>query len=206
MNRPYDNSRREQQAAENRQRILDAAVALLGDGDDVEFSMPAVARRAGVSVPTVYRNFPDRDALLDAVDLALASRRGAPTFPTEAAGIRAMIPQLIAFYERNHDAVRAGHRSAAMREVHEHGRRARDRRFAAVFAPETAHLPADEAHAVQALCRVLMGADAFLTLVDRFGCQPRAIASAVGWALDTLLQRLRDDRLAGRTTLTEPSP
>src|SRR5262245_59662714 len=55
--------RRAAMAADSRRRILEAATAVLARGVD-ELSMPAVAREAGVSVPTVYRNFPDKNALL----------------------------------------------------------------------------------------------------------------------------------------------
>jgi AcrR family transcriptional regulator len=53
-------------AARNRARVLDAAQVAFGEvGLDAQ--MEDVARRAGVGVGTVYRHFPTKDALLDAV-------------------------------------------------------------------------------------------------------------------------------------------
>jgi AcrR family transcriptional regulator len=53
-------------AALNRQRILDAArEAFAATGS--ETSMAEVARRSGVGPATVYRNFPSRPALLEAL-------------------------------------------------------------------------------------------------------------------------------------------
>ncbi|MGH3585274.1 MAG: TetR/AcrR family transcriptional regulator [Pseudonocardia sp.] len=50
----------------NRVQIVDAAGALFAErGPDVP--MEEIARRAGVGVGTVYRRFPDRDALVQAV-------------------------------------------------------------------------------------------------------------------------------------------
>jgi AcrR family transcriptional regulator len=53
------------QAEATRRRILDATISVIGE-DLAALSIPAVARRAGVSVPTVYRYFPDKEALVDA--------------------------------------------------------------------------------------------------------------------------------------------
>jgi AcrR family transcriptional regulator len=52
-------------ARKNRDRILTAARAAFDDGADP--SMAEVARRAGVGMATLYRNFPGRRELLEAV-------------------------------------------------------------------------------------------------------------------------------------------
>lgn len=53
-------------ARRNRERLLDAATALILElGTDPP--LDAVARRAEVGIGTLYRHFPDRDALLHAV-------------------------------------------------------------------------------------------------------------------------------------------
>jgi AcrR family transcriptional regulator len=64
--RSYDNSLRAEQAAATRDRIVDAAIDVLSEGAD-KLSIPAVANAASVSVPTVYRHFPSKAALVDAV-------------------------------------------------------------------------------------------------------------------------------------------
>jgi AcrR family transcriptional regulator len=52
-------------ARRNREAILNAARELFAESGDV--AMYEVARRAGVGQATLYRNFPDRDALLAAL-------------------------------------------------------------------------------------------------------------------------------------------
>jgi AcrR family transcriptional regulator len=47
-----------------RDRLLDAAEALLRDGGPEKATVPAIARRAKVAVGSVYRRFPDKDAVL----------------------------------------------------------------------------------------------------------------------------------------------
>jgi AcrR family transcriptional regulator len=55
-------------ALRNRQRLLDAAVEhILAVG--AQPSLDAIARQAGVGIGTLYRHFPDREALLKAVAL-----------------------------------------------------------------------------------------------------------------------------------------
>src|SRR4051812_42879642 len=64
MKRTYQSSVREEQAGRTRQALLDACEALLLEGPAESVTLPAVARRAGVTKPTAYSYFPDNDALL----------------------------------------------------------------------------------------------------------------------------------------------
>ena len=50
----------------NRERVLEAAKAVFSAGGS-EASLEAVARRAGVGIGTLYRHFPTREALFEAV-------------------------------------------------------------------------------------------------------------------------------------------
>ncbi|MDT7762400.1 MAG: hypothetical protein QOC63_1820 [Mycobacterium sp.] len=53
-------------ARRNRERVLEAAVrAFASDGADV--TLEAIAKTAGVGIGTLYRHFPTRDALVEAV-------------------------------------------------------------------------------------------------------------------------------------------
>jgi AcrR family transcriptional regulator len=53
-------------AIRNRERVLEAAKVVLGAGGP-EASLEAVARAAGVGIGTLYRHFPTREALFEAV-------------------------------------------------------------------------------------------------------------------------------------------
>jgi AcrR family transcriptional regulator len=55
-------------ARRNRRRLLDAAIELILESGS-EPSRDAVAKRAGVGIGTLYRHFPDQQALLRAVVL-----------------------------------------------------------------------------------------------------------------------------------------
>jgi AcrR family transcriptional regulator len=49
-----------------RQRVLGAVLDLVAEGSFDELSVPAVARRSGVSLATIYRYYPTKDRLLAA--------------------------------------------------------------------------------------------------------------------------------------------
>jgi AcrR family transcriptional regulator len=66
-NQPADTTRRPRaDAIRNRERVLQAAKTIFSAGGP-EASLEAVARRAGVGIGTLYRHFPTREALFEAV-------------------------------------------------------------------------------------------------------------------------------------------
>ncbi|WP_410571695.1 TetR/AcrR family transcriptional regulator [Amycolatopsis sp. cmx-4-61] len=67
VKRRYDTSRRQEQARENRRRILAAASVLFREKGYAGAAMPEVAKTAGVSVQTVYKAFANKATLLKAV-------------------------------------------------------------------------------------------------------------------------------------------
>ena len=72
--RPYRMVRRRAAAEKNRLRILAAARALLLAADFSEFSMEAVARKAGVTRLTVYYQFQSKPGLLEELYNYIARR------------------------------------------------------------------------------------------------------------------------------------
>jgi AcrR family transcriptional regulator len=88
-------------AVRNRERVLEAARMVFSAGGP-EASLEAVAKTAGVGIGTLYRHFPTREALFDAVYrheaqqlAALAERLKKAAEPTEA--LRQWLHALIKF-------------------------------------------------------------------------------------------------------------
>jgi AcrR family transcriptional regulator len=54
-------------ATRNRNQLLEVATRVFVSADDTEPSMRAIAREAGVGIATLYRHFPTRESLVDAV-------------------------------------------------------------------------------------------------------------------------------------------
>jgi AcrR family transcriptional regulator len=67
VNRTYKSDRREQQAADTRNRILDGARTLIQKHGFQETTIEAIAEHAGVAVPTVYAVFGSKKAILHAL-------------------------------------------------------------------------------------------------------------------------------------------
>ena len=61
--RRYRKRRRAEQEAETRRRITEAAVKLHGTVGPAETTVSGIAREAGVQRATVYRHFPDEEAI-----------------------------------------------------------------------------------------------------------------------------------------------
>jgi AcrR family transcriptional regulator len=76
-------------ALRNRERVLKAAKAVFSAGGP-DASLEAVARRAGVGIGTLYRHFPSREALFEAVyrhevdELAALAEQLSAAAPVEA--------------------------------------------------------------------------------------------------------------------------
>jgi AcrR family transcriptional regulator len=64
--RPYRKQRRAELEEQTRRRITESAVALHEEVGPAQTSISAIAERAGVRRSTVYRHFPDEDALFAA--------------------------------------------------------------------------------------------------------------------------------------------
>ena len=64
--RRYRKRRRAEQEAETRRRITEAAVKLHGTVGPAKTTVAGIAREAGVQRATVYRHFPDEDAIFAA--------------------------------------------------------------------------------------------------------------------------------------------
>ncbi|HET6949363.1 MAG TPA: TetR/AcrR family transcriptional regulator [Acidimicrobiales bacterium] len=125
---------------ERRETLLDVAAALVGSGSPEAVTMEAVAERAGVSRPLVYKHFHNRSELLSAV------------YRREAAHVHDLLTAEVAAAASIHDMFRALVRGA-LRAAAEQGdlfaalrasgawspevrreQRARDRRTSRAFA------------------------------------------------------------------------
>ncbi|HET7509267.1 MAG TPA: TetR/AcrR family transcriptional regulator [Solirubrobacterales bacterium] len=107
--RKYEKKRRAEAEAQTRQRITESAVELHGSLGPARTSMSAVAEHAGVPRSTVYRHFPDEEALFGACSAHWAAENPPPDVsrwekiddPEER--LRAALDDLYAYYRRAGD-------------------------------------------------------------------------------------------------------
>lgn len=118
ITRQYRSELREEQAQATRERILDAAMRVLARGI-ASLSVPAVAREAGVSTPTVYRHFGTKRGLVAAVYPHAARRAGLDQLvpPTNLAELREGVREYFDRLDRMGTDARAAMASPASEEV-----------------------------------------------------------------------------------------
>ena len=189
--RPYSSPLREQQTAGTRDRILAGLAQTMADGL-AEVSMPAVAQAAGVSVATVYRHFPTKRALFEALPGYFARLVGMdrPTLPASQAEFEDMIRELFVMYERLGDVARAAMDS----QLGDEARRAQmPQRIdglseaVGIVAPDLSP-PARDRVVRLVLVLTASGAQRMLT---RTGQTAQAAAEDVIWAVRALIETER---------------
>lgn len=206
--RTYDNTLREERARQTRERILEGVVEACFDGRVDDLSVAAVSKKAGISPATIYRHFPNREVLLEAVERRIGEKLGRPEQPGSADELAGYARGLAAFFEENIELMKLS-RSAADKLERE-SRGVRDRMIAELLRGELAHLSRDDASAVTAVFRMLIGLDLFLAQRERFGATTEASGRAMGWAIRSLLRQLGEERQAraadGATTSDDNTP
>jgi len=106
--RPYRMRRRAELEAQTRRRITECTVALHQEVGPARTSISAIAERAGVRRSTVYRHFPDEDALFAACSSHWRAANPPPDLTSWAAiadpadRTKTALRELYAFYGRTH--------------------------------------------------------------------------------------------------------
>lgn len=193
--RPYRSELRTEQADETRTRILDATVRVMAAGL-ATLSIPAVAREARVSVPTIYRHFGTKQDLLAAVYPHLERRagRGELVMPTSIERLRDGVRTLLDHLEAFDDLARAAMASPAAGEARALSmprRMAMTRRMADTIEPP---LAPDDRDRVARLLVILTSSAALRTWRDHLGVTPDAAADDVEWVVRTVIEGARSDQ------------
>jgi AcrR family transcriptional regulator len=192
--RAYGGRLRAQQAAVTRDRILDATIRVMAGGL-ADLTVPAIARSAGVSVPTVYRHFASKRDLLAALQPHLQQRAGidVTALPTSIDGLRGTLVQLLAGMDSLDDVMRAAHASPAaeeVRRVHAPKRFELARRVVDPIAPELSDEHRDR---IARLLVVLTASPALRMWRDDFGASVEEIADEIDTALRAAIAAYRKE-------------
>jgi AcrR family transcriptional regulator len=186
--REYRSDLRAEQAAETRKRILDATLRVM-TGGVATVSIPAVAREAGVSVPTVYRHFGTKSGLLKALYPHLMPRIGmydmAP--PTSVAEFRNAIRAIFERLDAHDDLARVAMASPAAEQARSATMPDRIRfskQFIGTIAPE---LPKADRDRIARVMVVLTMSSALHTWRDHLGASVDDAADDVEWTLRSLI-------------------
>jgi AcrR family transcriptional regulator len=192
--------RRAEMADQTRVRIIEACVRILARGV-AELSIPAVAREAGVSVPTVYRHFADKKTLFAETGRHLKAVRG----PYRAAASVDELPETIrdqfvkagSVSEVVRSALTSEPIMAARRDSGEGARRIENTENTLGSALKS--LPAHEREHAVRMVAVLCSSMTVRSFHDLLGATPDEAASTVIWTIGKLLGRELEPRGKGRS-------
>ena len=189
--RTYESPLREEQARRTRERILGALVRIMARGV-TEISMPAVAREAGVSVPTVYRHFGTKRQLVAALGDYLLPRTG--LLPERAAAdledVAGFAKTVYRRYERMDATVRAAMASGLGNEVRREHMHDRVDFFRVAIRGSRPDLdPADVERLANVLV-ILFSSSAIRAFKDYLDLSADDGADHVAWAIEHLMKGL----------------
>lgn len=188
LRREYHSALREEQAEETRRRILDATVRVAASGLATA-SIPAIAREAEVSVPTVYRHFRTKADLFAALYSHVVYRSAAarPPMPASLDELKPGIRRQFASLDALGDGEWAAMASPAGREARRAsmpGRIALTRKIAEAIVSPAAAIDRER---LTRLLVVLTGMAAFRTWRDDLGCSAEQAADDLDWAVRALI-------------------
>ena len=180
--RAYRSELREEQTEETRARILDATMRVMTTGL-AGLSVPAVAREAGVSVPTIYRHFRTKAELLAAVYPLAARRAGLDTIadPRSLDELRPMIRALVERLDNLDDLSRAAMASPAAAEMRHATMPIRYQRLRPISDSIEPKLRKADRDRITRLLAVITASSSLRMWRDHLGLSVDEVAKEVDW-------------------------
>lgn len=181
---------RDDQTTLTRRRIVDAVASMLVDEDPAALSVPAVARRAGVSIRTVYRHFPDKAALVRSVAEVDDPARVLPLPAPDGSDLCAYLRQAWSDeVQRPH--LRAQLQTPAGQRVRAERRRSQRPFVDLVLDAWSIELDDDSTRRIGDLLQLLTGSAALVELTEVLGESVDEAAATATWAVEALLVHAR---------------
>jgi len=182
---------RERQAAVIKEAILDALARRLDHDDPEDIAMPQVAADAGISLRTLYRYFPTKEAMFEAVGDHVVARLGLPGEIAGADDIARVFAESARRGAQSPELVRAMLWTRLGRRARSSHRHRRVAAIMAALAGVTSHLPAAEARRRQGAVVYLASLPAWITVSEECGLSADDAQRGIAWAIDTLVDALR---------------
>ena len=178
---------------QTRLRIIQAYGDEISRGDDGDLTVQRVAARAGVSVPTLYRNFASLDALGDAYWAWVEPQIGTFDSIKNADDLPSFAEGVFRRFAEHESLIRAMFASRSGRRLRDRTVGRRNQEFQRALAPLTKRMPEREALAVTALCKIMSGGYVWMLMHKDWGLDGAESGRAVAWAMRVLIQALRDN-------------
>lgn len=196
--RPYHSPLRERQATQTRELILDALAQVITEHGASDFTIETVAEQAGVATRTVYRHFPNRQALLDGLTTLLDERFAAlreaeeiPWLSGDDGGtddLLEALPAVMRWFDELEPVstamVLTGHGGMLRSQPHD----ARTEQFRALLEPDLERVDPGERDAVFAVIRHLLSSQTWFVLRNEFGIDGETAGHTVARAITAVLE------------------
>ena len=189
----YNSPLRAEQKERTHERILEAAAEQLLEEGIEELSLPRAAKRARVSVPTVYRHFPTREALMRELTEWADRRLKLSEVPEKVDEFAEWVPRLFAHWDENEAQVRARLLSGVHRQVRRDIGHRRDEAIEKAMGDVTAQLDPLDARRACAVVRLLVSGAAWEMMRDSWDLTGEQAGEALAWAISVLVGELRRD-------------
>ena len=182
--RTYHSELRAEQAEETRSRILDAAMRVMATGI-ASLSVPAVAREAGVSVPTVYRHFGTKAELLAELYPHAARRAGLDGVPdpSTVGDVRSAVRAVFERLDALDDVGRAALVSPIADQVRHTTMPSRFERIRAIGKSIEPPLTNADLDRITRILVILISSSSLRTWRDHLGASSEQVADDIDWIL-----------------------
>ena len=174
-----------------RDRLLDSFIELMLEGDGAAINHDRIADRAGVGRRTVYRYFPDREALMAAVTERVRERAGPQVvMPRSMEELLATLEPIYTGFDRIAGIATVLRSTPQGRALRQSDKDVRTKAYRAATAEAVKDLPAEDQLLATAMFQVLHTTP-WLEMRDNWGLTGEQIARATCWAVRALLADLR---------------
>lgn len=174
---------------DTRARIAAALIALVGEGERINHDV--VAEHAGISRRTLYRYFPDRDALMQEVGDEVRRRAGAGVrFPDSEDDLLGTLHAIHEGFDAIAPIATLVRSTPIGRQVRLADKQRRQKAYSAAASDAVKSLPERDRRLATAMLQFLH-TSGWLEMRDHWDMTGSEIADASAWAIRTLLDDLR---------------
>jgi AcrR family transcriptional regulator len=203
--RAYRSALRESHAEQTRESILAAAAEEMAARGPGGFAVPSVAERCGVALRTVYRHFPTRDELVDAMWAWLYAGRDWLERDVPGGPIEETVARVGARYAESRALIDAAQRCERQLALRKKTRKRRMANFEAALADEVAKLGPDARRRALGALHALTTPTVWLMLTESWCPDPAEAARTAAWAVSVLRDEIRSDPDGVERALGAPS-
>jgi AcrR family transcriptional regulator len=189
---PAMSSLRERQKAATREAIIKAALEALAENRFERATHDVLAERVGCARRTVYRYFPDRDALMNAMWSHIIRDPSAVAYslPTDTVSLTETLGDFFEQMDANALAITVAMTTPRGRELRATVRDIRADAWRKAMAERVEKLPESDQELPMAVLQMLRSGFAWLEMRDQWKFKAAQTSRAVKWATEVLLADL----------------